>query len=85
MEWDWGSELQSYDQETDRYWQQFDKENENVDWAKIQEDNKNQFMNMLKGDLGKDMTDVINGRKVVKLSFKMKLKYWIKRFFEIFS
>ena len=84
-EWDWGSELDTYDQEMEKYWQEFDKESENFDWNQIQEDNKQQFLNMLKGDLGKDITDVTAGRKFVKLSFKMKLKYWLKRVFEIFS
>lgn len=42
------------------------------------------LLNQLKGDMGKDMISVLNGEKKVKLSFKDKILYAIKRFFKTF-
>lgn len=42
------------------------------------------LLNQLKGDMGKDMISVLNGEKIVKLSFKDKILYAIKRFFKTF-
>ena len=42
------------------------------------------LLNQLKGDMGKDMISVLNGEKTVKLSFKDRIFYAIKRFFKIF-
>lgn len=42
----------------------------------------------LQGEMGQDMMDVINGKKKVKLTFKEKVSFLVKRFwnklFEIF-
>lgn len=42
----------------------------------------------LQGEMGQDMKDVINGKKKVKLTFKEKVSFLVKRFwnklFEIF-
>ena len=42
------------------------------------------LLNQLKGEMGKDMISVLNGEKKVKLSFKDRLKYAIRRFFKMF-
>ena len=42
------------------------------------------LLNQLKGDMGKDMVSVLNGEKTVKLSFKDRILYAIKRFFKTF-
>lgn len=42
------------------------------------------LLNQLKGDMGKDMISVLNGEKIVKLSFKDRILYAIKRFFKTF-
>ena len=85
FEWDWGKELEQYDAETEQYWHQQDLEDSNTDWEQKQLDNKRQFAEMLRGSLGKDMNDVMSGKVVVKLPFKVKFKNWLKRFFSIFS
>lgn len=42
---------------------------------------------MLKGEMGKDMKDVINGRKRVKMPFfqmlKYKINYWLDKLFSV--
>lgn len=42
----------------------------------------------LQGEMGQDMMDVLNGKKKVKLTFKEKVSFLVKRFwnklFEIF-
>lgn len=42
------------------------------------------LLNQLKGDMGKDMKSVLSGEKIVKLSFKDRILYAIKRFFKTF-
>ena len=39
----------------------------------------------LNGTMGKDMNDVLTGKKKVKLSFLRKLKYNIDRFLNLFN
>lgn len=84
-EWDWGRELDEIDREVDEYWREFDRVESMTDWNKKQESSKTEFANMLRNELGKDITDVVSGKVKVKLSFKEKLKYRIKRFFQTFS
>ena len=83
--WNWGRELDQYDIDAENHWKQIDRDDANTDWEKIQETSKQNFLNMLKGDLGKEIQDVTTGKVKIKLPFKMKLKYWFKRVFEIFS
>lgn len=49
---------------------------------------KEKIANMLKGDMGKDMEEVLSGKKIVKLSIKEKFIYklnkWIDLFFNAF-
>lgn len=78
------NELDVLDLETERYWQEQDKLDETTDWNKVQEYQKSIFAEMLKGDLGKDINDVVSGKIKVKLPFKMKLKYWFENFFKLF-
>ena len=42
------------------------------------------LLNQLKGDIDKDMISVLNGEKIVKLSFKDRILYAIKKFFKTF-
>ena len=42
------------------------------------------LLNQLKGDMGKDKKSVLSGEKIVKLSFKDRILYAIKRFFKTF-
>lgn len=84
MDKDIKNELEMLDLETERYWQEQDKFDEYTDWDKVQEYQKTMFAEMLKGDLGKDITDVTSGKVKVKLSFKQKFKYWFERFFKLF-
>lgn len=39
----------------------------------------------LKGSMGKDMTDVLSGKKKVELTFWTKVKYKINNFLKIFN
>ena len=39
---------------------------------------KNRWAELLKGELGQDMKDVLSGKKKVKLSFKEKMNYKFK-------
>jgi len=39
---------------------------------------KNRWAELLKGDVGQDMKDVLSGKKKVKLSFKEKMNYRFK-------
>lgn len=39
---------------------------------------KNRWAEMLKGDIGQDIKDVLSGKKKVKLTFKEVLRYKIK-------
>ena len=39
---------------------------------------------MLKGNMGKDMLEVLEGKKTVKLSFKEKMKYKLKKIRDFF-
>jgi hypothetical protein len=41
---------------------------------------KNRWAELLKGEVGQDMKDVLSGKKKVKLSFKEKL-YYTSRFY----
>ncbi len=43
---------------------------------------KNQYAEMLLGDMGKDIEDVLSGRVKVKLSWKEKMKYKIRGFID---
>ena len=39
---------------------------------------KNRWAELLKGEIGQDMKDVLSGKKKVKLSFKEKMNYKFK-------
>jgi hypothetical protein len=39
---------------------------------------KNRWAELLKGDVGQDMKDVLSGKKKVKLSFKEKVYYTLR-------
>ena len=43
---------------------------------------REQYAEMLKNEIGKDINDVFNGKVKVKLKFKDRFKYKIKVFFE---
>lgn len=49
---------------------------------------QNLIANELKGEMGKDIHNVLSGKVKVKLSFNEKLKYkinyWINKFFKLF-
>lgn len=63
--WEVNRELKEIDKERDIFTQELT--------------NKRQHMaNMLLNDMGKDMDSVLNGKVIVKLSWKEKLKYKIK-------
>jgi hypothetical protein len=40
---------------------------------------KNKWANLLSGEMGKDINDVLSGKVKVKLSWKERYKYKIKR------
>lgn len=46
------------------------------------ENERNRYANLLKGDMGKDIDDVLSGKIVVKLTAKEKFKYKLKSFFD---
>lgn len=85
VEWDWGSELDEMDRDTEQYWREFDRTEDRIDWERLQAMSKQNFADMLKTDIGKDMNEVMSGKKKVKLPFKLKIKYWFVKFFEIFG
>ena len=74
-------ELESYDFETEQYWQQIDKEDSMKDWNKITLEFKNYYADMLRGELGEDIKKVTNGELKVKLPWKIKLRRIIERIF----
>ena len=41
-----------------------------------------EIANKLKGEMGKDMMDILNGNKKIEISLKQKVKFRIKRFFD---
>lgn len=84
-EWDWGKELDEIDRDTEQFWQEFDNAENKIDWEKLQTISKQNYANMLKAEIGKDMNDVMSGKIKVKLPFRLKLKYWFRRIFEIFG
>lgn len=43
---------------------------------------RNKYAEMLLGEMGKDIDNVLSGKVVVKLSFKDKMKYKIKGFIQ---
>lgn len=45
---------------------------------------QNKLAELLRGEMGKDIQDVINGRKVVKLSFYEKLRYKVNHIIDSF-
>ena len=40
---------------------------------------------MLNGSMGKDIDDVLSGKKQVKLTWRQKMKYKIDNFFKLFN
>ena len=84
-EWDWGKELDEIDRETEQFWREFDSSEDKMDWEKLQATSKQNFANMLRAEMGRDMNDIMSGKKKIKLPFKLKVKYWFKRIFEIFG
>lgn len=85
MDNDIKKEIDLLDHETESYWSEFDKIDENTDWNKITEYHKNEYAKQLLGDLGNDIKNVVSGKIKVKLPFKMRFKMWIKRFFSMFD
>ena len=45
---------------------------------------KNKWANLLSGEMGKDINDVLSGKVKVKLSWKERYKYKIKRLINSF-
>ena len=57
---------------------QNDKKKFKAEIEKYQEN----YANILKNEIGKEINDVLSGKKVIKMKFTTKLKYKIKYFFE---
>jgi hypothetical protein len=77
----------------DEYNFAINKELDNINRDKIifeheLENNRNRMAFMLQNELGKDIDDVLSGKKLVKISFFNKIKYKLKfifnKIFEIF-
>ncbi len=41
-----------------------------------------EIANKLKGEMGKDMMDILNGNKKIEIPLKQKVQFRIKRFFD---
>lgn len=41
-----------------------------------------EIANKLKGEMGKDMMDILNGNKKIEIPLKQKVKFRINRFFD---
>lgn len=41
-----------------------------------------EIANKLKGEMGNDMMDILNGNKKIEIPLKQKVKFRIKRFFD---
>lgn len=58
--------------------------NEKILREKVLKAEQEKMLNLLKGEMGNDMQEVLSGKKIVKLSrwerFKHKLNYYIIRF-----
>ena len=78
-------DIKILDREAESQWKELDRIDENTDWDELQKFRKQQYAEMLRGSLGKDILDVTSGKVKVKLTTKEKIKYWFKKFFEIFS
>lgn len=52
--------------------------NDKIMTERAVESEKNRWADMLKGNVGKDIKDVINGKKKVKLTFNEVLNYKLK-------
>lgn len=63
-------------------------ENEKKSLEMALDNRRNEIANVLMSDMGKDIDDVLSGRKQVKLSFfermKYSFKFYIDKFFKIF-
>ena len=46
---------------------------------------QNNISQMLNGSMGKDIDDVLSGKKQVKLTWKEKMKYKIDNFLKLFN
>ena len=46
------------------------------------ENERNRYADLLRGNMGKDIDDVLSGKIVVKLTRRKKLKYKLKSFFD---
>jgi hypothetical protein len=46
------------------------------------ENERNRYADLLRGNMGKDIDDVLSGKIVVKLTRREKLKYKLKSFFD---
>jgi len=46
---------------------------------------QNMLSEMLNGSMGKDIDDVLSGKKQVKLTWRQKMKYKIDNFFKLFN
>ena len=46
------------------------------------ENERDKYANLLRGNMGKDINDVLSGKVVVKLTAKEKFKYKLKSFFD---
>ncbi len=85
MENDIKVELEDCDKFTESYWRDLDRFDNEMDWDKYQEELKNSFAELLKGELGTDIQNVTTGKVKVKLPFKVKIKRWFERFFKMFE
>lgn len=85
IEFDIKEESERIDAENELFWQKLDREDENIDYAKLQADNKAAYADLLLSGLGEDIKAVTEGRVKVKLPWKFKIKRFIQRLFTIFS
>lgn len=73
-------EEKSYTIELDRELKQLESERKQIE-AELSNE-RDRIALMLKNGMGKDIDDVLSGRTIVKLSFKEKIKYKVKGFFD---
>ncbi len=66
--------------ELNRELKEFEKDKKTIEFELNK--HKEQYAEILKNQIGKDIDDVLNGKVKVKLKLKDKIKYKIKSFFE---
>lgn len=84
MESDVQKELEELDYNTESYWREMDKLDDNVNWKELTESKKNEYAKQLLGELGKDIQNVTSGKIKVKVPLKRKLKWRLEQFFKRF-